>query len=262
MQTFKRCFRVTLTSIVLCASSQVSADHSWNGYHWSRSQNPVQLSIGNNLTGSWPTYYTEALQYWTFESVTLNAVAGGTDSRRCKPKLGRIEACNDTYGRNGWLGVAQIWLDGKHITQGTAKLNDTYFKMEKYNTRPWRSMVYCQEVGHTLGLGHINETYNTPNVGSCMDYTNSPEGPPSNQYPDANDYAHLNEMYQHLEAVPNGTTTQMSPTAGRSEAHTPIEWGGLVRSLNGGRTQQFERNLGNNRKLVTFVIWADERGQH
>ena len=41
---------------------------------------------------------------------------------------GTTQVCNSSYGNNGWLGLASINLTGgTHITQGSAKMNDTYF---------------------------------------------------------------------------------------------------------------------------------------
>jgi hypothetical protein len=88
------------------------------------------------------------------------------------------EVCNRKYGFNGWLGVAGIWASGNHITQGYVKLNDSYFNTASYNTAAWRRMVTCQELGHTFGLGHTDETFNNANQGTCMDYTNDPDGGP------------------------------------------------------------------------------------
>ena len=49
-----------------------------------------------------------------------------------------------------------VWTSGSHITQGTTKVNGTYFNIGKYNTPAWRILVMCQEVGHTLGLSHLD----------------------------------------------------------------------------------------------------------
>lgn len=38
-----------------------------------------------------------------------------------------------------WLGVAQVWVSGAHITHGTVKGNDTYFLTVAYNTPAWRN---------------------------------------------------------------------------------------------------------------------------
>jgi len=41
----------------------------------------------------------------------LQKVTGGRRPRNCRPTVGRIEVCSATYGYNGWLGLAQIWID-------------------------------------------------------------------------------------------------------------------------------------------------------
>lgn len=250
-----------------CLSSH--ATHSWNDFHWKKASGvPLTLSLGKNVTDGWAPFYQKVANYWTVpDAVTnnppilsINLVDGGTDPRRCKPTLGRIEVCNDRYGRNGWLGVAQVWLDGSHITQATAKLNDTYFGMTKYNSPAWKNLVMCQEIGHTLGLDHVNETYDLPDQGTCMDYTNSPD---NNQFPNSHDYDMLRTIYgaQHSDATSGQTTTKHLPAAAQEpDRDDPSQWGQLVRSTNGGRTERFELDFGGRQKLVTFVIWAEERG--
>ena len=58
-------------------------------------------------------------------------------------------------------------------------MNDSYFNTAKYNTPAWRRLVMCQEVTHDFGLDHQDEIFNNANLGSCMDYTNDPDGKPS-----------------------------------------------------------------------------------
>lgn len=111
----------------------------------------------------------------------LTKVVGQTkNTKRCSATSGRVEVCNSTYGNTGWLGVASVWASGSHITQGTVKLNDTYFNTAQYNTTAWRNLVSCQEVGHTLGLDHQDENFDNANLGTCMDYTSNPG---TNQHP-------------------------------------------------------------------------------
>src|SRR5688572_8238732 len=70
-------------------------------------------------------------------------------------------------------------------------------------------MVFCQEVGHDYGLGHQNEIFNTVNAGSCMDYTNAPQGGilngfnygAANLYPNAHDYDQLVSIYSHSDST-------------------------------------------------------------
>jgi hypothetical protein len=93
--------------------------------------------------------------------------------------------CNDTYGNNGWLGIAQVWISARHTYYaGCVKLNDTYFNTPTYNITAWGSLVSCQEVGHTLGLDQQDENFNNANLGTCMDYTNNPS---TNQHPNKHD---------------------------------------------------------------------------
>ena len=154
-----------------------SANHSWGNYHWARTANPFTLKLGNNVSSTWLSYLENASNEWT-KSIPLDTeiVSGSTKPRTCKSTTGRVEVCSEKYGNNGWLGIAQIWISGSHIMQGVVKLNDTYFNAAKYNTPAWRNLVMCQEVGHTFGLDHQDEGFDGDNLGTCMDYTNDPDG--------------------------------------------------------------------------------------
>jgi hypothetical protein len=181
-------------------------------------------------------------------------VAGRTNGRRCAATTGRVEVCNSLYGQTGWLGVASVWSSaGSHITQGTVKLNDTYFSTAKYNTPAWRNLVMCQEVGHTLGLDHQDVTYDTPNLGTCMDYTNDPS---TNQHPNAHDYDELALIYDHFDS--STTVAASSANAGAAaDLNRQDTWGRAVRYSQTGRAIAFERDLGGGEKEFTFVIWAE-----
>ena len=50
----------------------------------------------------------------------------------------------------------------------------------------------CQEIGHDFGLNHQDVDFTNYNLGSCMDYTNSPD---SNQKPNQHDYYQLELIY-------------------------------------------------------------------
>ena len=192
---------------------------------------------------------------------------GVGNTKRCTPTVGRVEVCNNRYGFNGWLGVAQIWISGSHITQGAVKLNDSYFNTAKYNTPGWRHLVMCQEIGHTFGLDHQDEIFGNTNRGTCMDYTDDPDGSIknqlSNEYPNSHDYEELETIYSDHDdttaSAPTASHGSPSPTgeANRSTGIGTAEWGRLIRSTNGGRTERFELDLGGGHKVVTFVIWAD-----
>jgi len=248
------------------------ADHSWGGYHWARTGNPFTLNLGDNVSATWDSYLGITRSDWSNSAehpTELNAaIVSGAGKRRCGPVSGRVEVCNASYGNNGWLGIASIWASGTHITQGTVKLNDSYFNTTKYNTTAWRNLVTCQEVGHTLGLDHQDETFGNINLGTCMDYTNDPT---ANQHPNTHDYKELGIIYTHLDpttTLASSTSSLPSRANGKPAAHNtpavvneidtsnPAEWGMLVSSTHGGWVETYERDLGANQKLITHVIWA------
>jgi len=229
-----------------------SANHSWNGYHWARTANPFLVDLGDNLSATWKPHLATASSDWSQSTVLDTAVvSGGSNKRNCRPTDGRVEVCNAAYGNTGWLGVAQVWVSGSHITQGTVKMNDTYFASATYNTPEWRQFVVCQEVGHTFGLDHQDENFSNPNLGTCMDYTNDPS---TNQHPNGHDYDELVTIYSHLDSTT--TVGAAAPGASGAVLDNPSQWGQLMKVSHGGKTQVFERDFGNGQRVVTFVIWA------
>jgi hypothetical protein len=238
---------------VLALQTSPSANHSWNGYHWARTTKTFTVQLGDDVSSSWVAYLSTASSDWSKSTVLDTAVvAGQTRPRTCKPTSGRVEVCNAAYGFNGWLGVAQIWLTGKHITQGAVKLNDSYFNTATYDTPSWRQMVICQEVGHTFGLDHQDTNFDNINLGTCMDYTSNPDGPPSNLHPNQHDYDELVTIYTHLDSFT--TVGAATPSAAPVLLENPSEWGQLMKVRHGGKTQIFERDFGNGERVVTFVI--------
>jgi hypothetical protein len=256
---------VIATVLAIGVVADPSADHSWGNYHWARTSNPFTLQVGDNLSPEWDAYLDEAIGDWNQSRVLeLRKVAGGARAKNCRATAGRIEACAARYGNTGWLGIAQIWVNGSHITQAITKLNDTYFQTATYNTPAWRRLVTCQEIAHDFGLDHQDENFNNANLGSCMDYTSDPEGPPSNEHPNAHDYGQLEQIYAHLDGVNTaGNTTlprAMPPAMGQIDFDTPAQWGRLMRSQGRGRVQVYELDFGRNHKVITHVFWADPVG--
>jgi hypothetical protein len=262
---------------VVALPGVASANHSWGGYHWARTSNPFTLKLGDNVSSQWDSILGTTSSDWSVSTVLdTSIVTGQAVKRLCSATAGRDEICNGRYGQNGWLGVASIWVSGLHITQGTVKVNDTYFSMSQYNTTAWRNLVMCQEVGHTLGLDHQDTTFDNLNLGTCMDYTNNPtggglNGTLDNQQPNQGDYDELRCIYEyptvtlststhactgtgtgHLDT----TTTVGQPTPTGAAAESRSGWGREVARLNGGHTSVFVRDLGAGQQIITFVIWA------
>ena len=238
-------------------SSIAYATHSWGSYHWMRTANPFNLKLGDNVSTVWDGYLTTASTEWSVSSILDTTIVAGAAKRNCGPTKGRVEVCNKTYGNNGWLGVASIWVSGSHITQGTVKVNDTYFNTAYYNTPAWRNLVMCQEVGHTLGLDHQDEIFDNTNLGTCMDYTNDPS---TNQHPNTHDYDQLVTIYTHLDALAarlGRTLSALASTNGDIDISDAKEWGKVIRKSRDGRSALHERDLGKGNKVFTFVIWAN-----
>jgi hypothetical protein len=221
-------------------------------------------SVLNSATANWDSHLSVASTDWSVSGVLdTNIVTGDISSdtrKKCPAVLGQIRVCNASYGFNGWLGQARIWASGNHITQGTAKMNDSYLDNPKfitpYETGAWRQLVLCQEVGHPFGLAHQDEIFDNPNLGTCMDYTNNPSGPPSNEHPNAHDYAQLGSIYAHLDSTTTIGQT-LPPSAGKGSADNgQDDWGRAIRKDAQGRPNLFEKDLGGSDKVFTWVFWT------
>ena len=272
LRSSRRLAALAALTLALALPGIASASHSWGGYHWARTANPFTLKLGDNVNSTWDSFLSTTSSDWSKSTVLdTRIVPGAANPRNCRPTAGQDQICNASYGNTGWLGVAQIWITGGvHITQGTVKVNDTYFDTATYNTTAWRNLVMCQEVGHTFGLDHQDTNFNNANLGTCMDYTNSPG---TNQHPNAGDYDELLCIYDPASAgktLTNGghsctgtghldsstTISAALPAGSAASAAAASGWGREVARLNGGHTSVFVNDLGGGNQVVTFVIWA------
>ena len=116
----------------------------------------------------------------------------------------------------------------------------------------------CQEVGHTFGLGHVDENFNNANQGTCMDYTSYPQ---TNQHPNAHDYEELGIIYGHLDSFNTSGSTRvavpMPPAMGLIDLDNPANWGQRIHRSANGRQETFELDFGGGNKVITEVFWAD-----
>lgn len=244
--------RIAIAAILAGVAAPVAATHSWSNYHWVRTTAELTVPVGDNVTSNWDSYLQTAVIDWN-KSTVINSplVAGSSNPKRCGAVAGTIQVCNSKYGRNGWLGIASIWLSSGHISQGTTKLNDTYFSTAQYNTPSWRALVTCQEIGHDYGLAHQDEDFSTDDTQSCMDYTSLPAG---NEHPDAHDYDQLLSIYNHTES---GAVIKGRGATGNAEpGETPAEWGRAVHFTKDGRPDVFMLDLGAGNRKITHVFWA------
>jgi hypothetical protein len=240
------------------------------------------LKVHDNVTATWEPYLAGAQSDWNQSTVLdLNVLWQQPVSsvKRCTSTTGQIEVCNSTYGNTGWLGIAGISITGtNHITKGYTKLNDTYFNTATYNTPPWRSLVTCQEIGHDFGLDHQDTTFANVNLGTCMDYTDDPDGgaggasstDPSNEHPNAHDYDEIAIIYAHLDSTTTITSIFDAMALSASRPRTGAElmadadqWGTPIEFDNEGRPTVFMMPTGvaQDGSLefnLTHVFWAPE----
>jgi hypothetical protein len=252
---------------MLTVSVPTSATNSWNNYHWHRSAAQIAPPVKVSGTAAWRSYVQASVADWNQSTVIQSPgpTQVARDPKRCAAIAGEILVCNAAYGKRGWLGIASIWLSNGHISQGTTKLNDSYYTAGSYYDTPaWRAAVTCQEIGHDYGLGHQDEDFNTDLTNSCMDYTSDPRG---NEQPAAHDYAMLESIYAHPDATNFGVATlgqSSSSPAGKLNGAIPgdslAEWGRAVHRDAQGRPDIFVQDLGNGAKKITHVLWAIGEG--
>ncbi len=262
---------IALTSFTLAAlvfSSALMADHSWNKYKW-KTSGILNLDLSANVNTDWYRHLSTASTAWSYSAVlSTTVVTGSTAPASCSPESGNVQVCNYAYGENGWLGLAQIYTRGNRIIAGVAKLNDYYHDTAPYNKPEWRRMVMCQEIAHTFGLGHQDETFGNANLGTCMDYTNDPDGTingqATNESPNDHDYGQLDIIYPTDDGGgggsgggPGGGCNPKSPKCNpATAAGGHAQWGQLV-SGHGG-TEIYEGRLRGGHKIITFVTWTLE----
>lgn len=240
-------------ALLLAGALPAAANHAWSTYHWGRASNPFTLTLRSNLVGGWESILPQVSFDWSQSSVLDTVVAAGDTSltfrKRCPATSGRIEVCNAEYGKNGWLGLATIWLSGNHIVKATTKVNDTYFKTPTYDNPYAKRHVLCQEVGHNLGLDHQRD----PASKSCMDDRNGLFDP-AFVSPNAHDYQQLESIYtSHLDST---STVKTASSAFRNDESAEALEAALPRSGGPGARTLFAHDLGGGRKIFIWVFWA------
>ncbi len=193
-----------IAAIALMAGTAANASHSWSTYHWARTSTSFNLQVVDSVTSAWQFELTTSVSEWSQSSKLNLNITSANDQlktrKQCRMVAGKMRVCNAAYGNNGWLGLASINIDSNsHITQGTAKVNDTY---SSYWADPnEKRHVMCQEIGHVFGLDHTSEDGSSQNT--CMDYSSSP----TSISPNAHDYQQLDTIYNHVDSYNTYSTS-------------------------------------------------------
>lgn len=260
-------FSLALVSLSVPVTS--SATNSWGGYHWARTTAQFTLKTVDNLTSTdWKTHLAQASSDWNSPALVgvtftplLTAVTSGAN-RNCRMVAGTTQVCNGSYGATGWLGLASINITSSlHITQGTAKMNDTYFNTATYNNTNERQHVMCQEVAHTFGLDHQSTDGSSQNT--CMDYfsnTGANAVLATSTRPNAHDFDELNIIYAHLDSTTTvaATSTAQAATTVSDVTNDPASWGILVSQSKSGRSSTYENFNHDGSRTLTHVYWTLE----
>jgi hypothetical protein len=273
--TMQRLLAVLFLGMIFSVFSTFThATHSWGGYHWARTTPQFTLKLGDNLTtADWKSHLAQSSSDWNSgNSAVLTAIITGTGGSRCNMVAGTTQVCNRKYGSNGWLGLASINITGgTHITQGSAKMNDTYFNTSTYNNPNEREHVMCQEVAHTFGLDH--QSTNGSSQNSCMDYfsnTGANATSTLSTKPNAHDFDELNIIYAHLDSTTTVAAIATLGLAGASngagkpgsgdeeQTEDQNSWGHLTSQSADGRSSHYERYDWDGSKTITHVFWTVE----
>lgn len=180
--------------LVLPGSGVAQANHSWNDFHWATRDGVVRLYANvSQVHDGFVQDTASVLARWdASEHVVMETNPYG--------KQGAFVVRSGDFGRTGWLGVTKIQLDDSdHIVGGEVQLNEWYWQqgVAGYDDAA-RIHVYCQEVGHILGLAHQYDPGD-----SCMNDESSELG--RYEQPNSHDYVQLSQIYRNGEGWESGT---------------------------------------------------------
>ena len=191
-------FCVIAVALMMTPLVQAEASDAPQNYHWAREELQFTVMAGDNVDGQWDGLLGDAIANWNkSDTVTIKEVSGGTNAQDCRPTDGRIEVCSWRYGtQEGWLGLTRLYFDnaGDHIESVTVQFNDSFFDQNngQYNTDTARQHTACHEMGHSIGLDHVN-------TDSCMN--DSQNAVFNNVKPINKDYQQLTSIYNHKDST-------------------------------------------------------------
>jgi hypothetical protein len=189
---------VSLSALGLVATSTTPAfaDHSLNGYHWTRPTGDDRKIEVKIYRLQYEGRLRDAIHEWGRRTEFSFSISDVDSNCKIPTDAGRLKVCDDNYGNTGWSGVTDVILgpDGRHISRGRLRLN-TFYRMDGSIVRS----IWCHEAGHFLGLGHRGTTGTTrDDSDSCMSYH-----PAAPRHPDTHDVDQVN-CQTHAEGNESG----------------------------------------------------------
>jgi hypothetical protein len=280
-------------ALLLSALAPALASQSAGNYHWARKQVPFTLQFAANVDGVWTDIFNRSISDWNKnDTIRLQVVAPEGSPQECRSSTGRVQVCNWRYGtQEGWLGLTRLFFDdrGDHIQSVTVQMNDSFFEQTsgQYNSGAARQHTMCHEMGHSLGLDHVD-------TDSCMN---------DSQYavfnyvtPSKKDFAALARTYDHKDSSTTVAGKQkkvkkakkdkknkkgngkkgkknhkrkQDRQRARKEARerrataegffSPTSLPSVPSGLVGAETV-FTQQLDDGRRMVTFISWAQQGG--
>ncbi len=197
-----------LVIFALVGGGVAQADHAW--YHWATTDGVVELYADvSAVKGDWVAITGPVLESWNQpppgqpDHVVLTTSPSGSQ--------GMMTVRSGNYGATGWLGIAEVKLDRNlRIVEGRVSLNDWYWRRGAVADSLSRRHVYCQEVGHILGLEHQYRPGD-----SCMN-----DEAQLGQFvqPNSHDFQQLASLYSQRDGYNSGTLGGSASRASRARA--------------------------------------------
>jgi hypothetical protein len=225
------------------------AEHSL-GVHWPIVQpGALNISVVDKTDRSWAEPVAIAVRDWSVsQSLDLYLTRG--QNVDCLFVTDTVQVCNARYGSTGWYGLMQFVTEGEHLRAATVKFNESY-KM----SRGYRELIACHELGHAVGLGHRDETFNNPQLGTCLDYSTQADYE-LNLHPDAHDYAMLEQIYAHVDTA--AVQTPVEPEIVSRRFDRKEELGRVIAVKSKGRFKEvvYERRF-RKQKVISMALLGE-----